>query len=393
MDGKICVFTSAHRVYDIRIFKKEIRSLLKNGLNVVYYANKENLDTRKEYIKNEESISENNLTLKINDNYYQNKRLKRFIKSLLFFLYLPKDCDIYHFHDPDLLFAGLALKILGKKVIYDVHENYRDSIKDKDYLPGIFKILISWIVSEFETFCCRFFDAIICATPYIEKRFMESKVLRTIVINNYPFISEFTLNKKLQVNKDNRIIYAGCITSNRGITQLVDSLVLINKSLLFKLILAGEIIPGEYEDKIKSLDGWKDTEYMGILSRDILAAEFKKASAGIVLFLPEKNHINAQPNKIFEYMSASIPVICSNFPLWREIVESNNCGICVDPFNKKEIASAIEYILTNDAEARIMGENGRKMVEEKCNWEKEEPKLISVYKQILQSKFTRESLS
>jgi glycosyltransferase involved in cell wall biosynthesis len=86
---------------------------------------------------------------------------------------------------------------------------------------------------------------------------------------------------------------------------------------------------------------------------------------------------------MFEYMSASLPLITSNFPFWKEIVEGNNCGICVNPLNPQEIADAIKYIINNPKEAEKMGKNGRDAVEKKYNWTIEEIKLFKVYESIV----------
>jgi glycosyltransferase involved in cell wall biosynthesis len=59
----------------------------------------------------------------------------------------------------------------------------------------------------------------------------------------------------------------------------------------------------------------------GFVNREEAKQIMAESKAGIVTFLPLPNHINAQPNKMFEYMSASLPVICSDFPLWNSIVE------------------------------------------------------------------------
>ena len=79
-------------------------------------------------------------------------------------------------------------------------------------------------------------------------------------------------------------------------------------------------------------------------------------------------------------MSAGIPVIASNFPLWRDIIEGNNCGICVDPLNPNKIAEAIDYLFMHPEQAEIMGNNGRKAVENQYNWETEKEKLVGFYK-------------
>jgi glycosyltransferase involved in cell wall biosynthesis len=108
-----------------------------------------------------------------------------------------------------------------------------------------------------------------------------------------------------------------------------------------------------------------------------------RSLAGIVTFLPEPNHVTAQPNKMFEYMSAGLPVIASNFPLWREIIETNECGICVDPLDPKAIADAIDWLVENPTPARTMGENGSKAVMERYNWSVEEEKLLALYDKLI----------
>ena len=136
--------------------------------------------------------------------------------------------------------------------------------------------------------------------------------------------------------------------------------------------------------KIKKYENWSKVNTLGFLNRQQVSEVLAKSHAGIVTFLPEPNHINAQPNKMFEYMSAGLPVIASNFSLWREIIEGNQCGICVDPLNPKAIGDAIQYLVDNPQKAEQMGKNGRKAVEQKYNWSIEEKKLLTLYKHLLQ---------
>ncbi|MGI9316900.1 MAG: glycosyltransferase, partial [bacterium] len=83
------------------------------------------------------------------------------------------------------------------------------------------------------------------------------------------------------------------------------------------------------------------------------------------------------------YMAAGIPTIASNFPLWREIVEGNQCGICVDPLDPRAIGEAIQYLIDNPSEAERLGRNGRKAVEEKFDWAIEEQRLSKLYRELL----------
>ncbi|MCM8808341.1 MAG: glycosyltransferase, partial [Candidatus Omnitrophica bacterium] len=138
----------------------------------------------------------------------------------------------------------------------------------------------------------------------------------------------------------------------------------------------------EQRKRAISLKGWQNVEYLGYVNREKVKEIFLRSTGGMVLFLPEPNHVNAQPNKIFEYMSAGLPVISSDFPLWKEVIEGNKCGICVNPLNPEEIAEAIKYLVNNPDKAKEMGENGRRAVLEKYNWDIESKKLIEIYENL-----------
>ena len=203
---------------------------------------------------------------------------------------------------------------------------------------------------------------------------------RGIDVNNYPLLGELSTQQVSWTEKEERVIYAGGITAIRGISQLVDAMSLTQG---VTLDLAGQFSPMSLQTEIMGKTGWKNTYYHGLLSREDMAKVLGKSKAGIVTFLPAENHIDAQPNKMFEYMSAGLPVIGSNFPLWKDIIVGNNCGLCVDPSNPEEIAEAIEFIIKNPESSEKMGLNGQKAVHEKYNWNIEEDKLISLYNKLL----------
>lgn len=81
-------------------------------------------------------------------------------------------------------------------------------------------------------------------------------------------------------------------------------------------------------------------------------------------------------------MAAGLPVVASNFPSWREIVEINKCGICVNPLEPKEIARAVKYLIEYPEEAEKMSKNGRRAVLEKYNWGNESKKLLKIYEEL-----------
>jgi glycosyltransferase involved in cell wall biosynthesis len=120
-------------------------------------------------------------------------------------------------------------------------------------------------------------------------------------------------------------------------------------------------------------------EHLGLLDRPQVAQLLARAKIGMVLLHPTANYLNAQPVKLFEYMSVGLPVIASDFPLWRGIVESAGCGLLVDPLDPVTIARALVWLLRHPAEAREMGRNGERAVAEKYNWERESESLVSAY--------------
>jgi len=122
---------------------------------------------------------------------------------------------------------------------------------------------------------------------------------------------------------------------------------------------------------------------MGWIKTEDMWRKMAEATIGLVCFHPAANHVNAMPTKLFEYMAAGIPVVASNFPLWKEIVEGSSCGITVNPLEPKDIADAVQHLIDHPDEAEMMGENGRRAVLQKYNWENERQKLLALYHDLL----------
>lgn len=123
--------------------------------------------------------------------------------------------------------------------------------------------------------------------------------------------------------------------------------------------------------------------YIGRINRKQVNELYGSARAGIVIYQPAENHTESQPIKLFEFMAAGLPVVASDFPLWRKIVEDNDCGICVNPGNTNEVKAACEKLLDNPELAQRMGQNGRTVVEDQYSWNSEEKKLYSLYEMII----------
>ncbi|HEY4203132.1 MAG TPA: glycosyltransferase family 4 protein [Devosiaceae bacterium] len=287
---------------------------------------------------------------------------------------------IIHFHDPELLPLGLWLAFRRQQVIYDVHEDTPRQILDKHYLPQILRRPLAWLVETLERASFNSFAAFAVATPEIGRRFPASK---TVLVQNFPQLSEFNI-----VNIDNyddrgpNFAYVGGITAARGAREMVQALYLATQSTNVVLKLAGKFNQS-LQQELEALPGWKHVDFVGWVDRDATVDLLRECRAGLVLFHPDANHVKAQPNKMFEYMAAGLPVIASDFPLWREIIAGADCGILVDPLDPQAIATAMRWIIDHPEESRAMGERGQKAVKEHYNWEIEQKGLVALYRRLV----------
>lgn len=361
---RIVHLTSAHPRDDIRIFIKQCRTLAAHGYDVTLVV----ADG-----KGDEHID----GVAIADVGRLPGRLNRILRTTrrVYNKALALDADLYQFHDPELMPVGLKLKRRGKAVIFDSHEDVPRQLLGKPYLGPVSRRVLPPLVSAYQRFACARFDGIIAATPSIRDLFLKINPA-TVDVNNFPIIGEF--ERALPwTEKEKQVCFIGRISSIRGIRQMVQAGALLQSGA--RLHLAGIFSEPAVEAQVKAHPGWERVTDHGVLDRAGVHDLLAHSVAGLVTLLPLPNHVDALPTKMFEYMSSGIPVIASSFPLWREIVEGNRCGICVDPFDPKAIAAAIDYLVWHPDIAQAMGERGRKAVLEKYNWDVEASRLTNFY--------------
>ena len=365
---KVVHLTSVHPRYDTRVFHKMCISMANQGFDVTLVV----ADGKGNSIESGVNII---------DVGKFDSRFDRVVKATkkVYQKGLELNGDLYHLHDPELLHIGLKLKRAGKQVIFDSHEDVPKQLLGKPYLNKPILWMLSKAYENYEKFACSRFNGIITATSFIQEKF-EAINSKVIAINNFPILKTKKTAEDWNIKKK-QVCYVGSLTRVRGIVEICSAMEQLETDVVLEL--AGNFGERNLEENIRNLKGWEKVNAIGYADRSKVDEILAQSMAGLVTLHPLINYLDALPVKMFEYMNAGIPVIASDFPLWREIVEQSNCGILVDPLNPEAIAKAIDFIVMNPDKAKEMGLNGQKAVHKMYNWQNEELKMIDFYQEIL----------
>ena len=369
---KICHVTSAHKSDDARIFKRECGSLARVPDYDVYLLAKG------------ESREEAGVTV-IGVGEMPEGRWERyfgFTKTLLEKA-LEIDADIYHLHDPELLSVADKLRKKGKAVIYDSHEDYALYMMDRQWIPKSLRKTASNAYKKYEkSIVSKLSGAVVC---YHWTKARYDKYNKNVeMIFNFPLIDEG--EDFVPKGNTNTLAYAGGISQQWCQENIIAALEKVERDVTYILAGSGS---EDYMNSLKSMAGWSKVEYLGrIPQEEVQEKVYERAYIGMAVldYISQcKGTLgNLSNTKLFEYMYMGLPVICTDFVLWKEIINEEKCGICVCPKDVDQITDAIKTLLDNPEMGREMGERGRQAVINKYNWSSEEKKLLSLYKRVIE---------
>lgn len=293
---------------------------------------------------------------------------------------LRERAAVFHIHDPELLPFGLLLKVLGKRVIYDVHEDLPRQIQSKTWLPKWSRTTAAAAAAAVEAVAGRSMDVIIAATPPIARRF---PVAKTILVQNYPIHREFPTDPPRHSIRPMEGVYVGSVTARRGIAEMTSAVGHVHARHGFRLKVAGVVSPPELADEIARSPGGGRVDFLGWQERAEVIAQLCRARVGLLLLHPTPAYRVSQPTKLYEYMLAGLPVIASDFEGWRDIVNRAQAGFLVDPFDGLAVAQAVEWILEHPGEAEEMGSRGSSAARNSFSWSPEGARLVAAYDRLL----------
>lgn len=368
----VCILTSVHRALDTRIFYKQARTLAKAGYRVILIA---------QHDKNEVVDGVTILALPP----IQNRLLRIMGAWHLFCLALKQKASIYHLHDPELLPVALLLKWYCKRpVIYDVHEDYAATTLIKKWIHPVLRKSVASIIGSLEKLLADQVSTVITATDDMKQGFSGCRA-PVISLNNYPLRQIALQLDDITADNFNTIIYTGIISKERGFETIIEALDLVTQDFPEATCLI--------MDKTRDLD-WLEPRLRSMMEKLILSGNmkligwvphqevFRYIRASGIGWRPGHFFQEGISTKTLEYMACGKAVVSSDVSLTASIVRESECGILVDAGSASAHADAITSLLHHPDEARQMGENGRKAVLEKYNWENEAKKMLDLYQML-----------
>jgi glycosyltransferase involved in cell wall biosynthesis len=287
------------------------------------------------------------------------------------------DADLYHFHDPEFLPYGTHLARAGKRVIYDAHEDVGTQIRYKDWLPGPSRVPVARGIARLEAACVTRIDAVVSPSLAALERLAPHQP-RTVLVANYPRLDDLGAVAPWH-GRARAACYVGGISRVRGAHALVDAMAHADA----ELYLAGPISPPGLQRELERSAGWRRVQYVGRIPPDRVPELLGRARLGVLPLQPIPNYRVAYPVKLFEYLAAGLPVVSTDVPLWRDLLETYECGVCVPPDSPRRLAQAMTSLLDDDASARSMGERARRAAEQHYSWQSQADALVGLYAELL----------
>ncbi len=374
---KICVLSVLHPPFDKRVFQKVATSLARAGYEVTLIVPSESPI----------AVTQGITFRTISPAKSMLERLLSVAK--LTWLGMRERAIVYVAVEPESWVSGLLIKgMSGSKVVFDVHEHVPTEFAK--FFPGVSRRGVAWMTAQFMRIFARFTDHIILTRASFDDPFKGLKTPRSVVINtNHLQAKQEEIPNSLVERYGNRptIIHQGLFGDVRGSWELLEATKIVARAHPdLKVILLGRYEYGDVEEYKRAVEECGLSHVFDFISWvpfEDVPAYIAVSRVGLILFQPGSlNHLLAMPHKLFDYMREAKPTIAPSFALEvQSIVNETNCGILVDVTNPEAIADAIMRLLRDTEEAARLGENGRRAVELKYNWQSDERRLLAVFEE------------
>ncbi len=302
---------------------------------------------------------------------------------------IKSKADIIHFHDPELALLLLPVALLGiKKTVCDIHEHPSRVISGKAWIPKPFRKLIG-----------AFFTRLLINTPYIydhvilaEERYrplFPSKSNITVILNHAlipnPDIPFYNRYEGFNPEENLNLLYVGSLTETRGATVMLKTARLLKEHFPnLTLHLVGKALPASLETILykASRENAGTINYHGYIDHKKTTDLYRHAHIGLIPLQPHPNYLDSIATKFYDYMIHGLPCIASDFPLWKEFLDKNLCGISVDTTDPNRLSESIRKLASSPKTLTELSQNAYQRAREKYDWKSEGDKLLEIYKKL-----------
>jgi glycosyltransferase involved in cell wall biosynthesis len=370
--GRVCIVAPVHAWDNVRVFHKQAITLAAAGHQVVLLAQ-----------------AQGRLTLQgVQVKAIWAPRTPRLLRFLCLPLVLVQTllqrADVYHLHNPDTLPLCIALKTIGRRVIYDTHEDFSRRIAIREWIPGPVRSVVSLMVAGSERLVAKIADRTLATQAGVAERLGAKAVL----IGNPPRTDAALLQrvyakaKKLPRFPDDHLcaIYIGLASEGRGLFDMIDAAELVNREYRLRLRIIGPAVPGQIE-RARQRPGWRYVEYLEAMPQEDAFAYVAASDVGLAVLHDLADVSQADPNKLYEYMAFGKPFIASAFPEWKARLGGTDGGWFVAPGDVEQITAVLKASM--DPQARSRKGQAAAAYVRTYNWETESGKLIAVYRGVL----------
>ena len=289
----------------------------------------------------------------------------------------------YHCHDLNSILAGYrARTIHPAPLVYDAHElwphrNRPDARRRK-----------TWVIEKADRFFCRRCDAVITVNDsiarHMEKRYRLKK--EVVVVRNIASLADRAGTPEHGMLDDvprPRLVYVGGIQTNRGLEQVIAAMPLIHDASFAAIGPGDPDYRAELERRVAQQGLVGRVRFIDWVPPDAVVATVAQGDLGLCLF--QGGHLSyywTLPNKFFEYLHAGVPVLASDFPETKRLVDEYEVGAVCDPGDPADIARTVNLLLSRPDDLARMRDNALKAAQE-LNWEHERERLVGLYRRLV----------
>ncbi len=293
--------------------------------------------------------------------------------------------QILHICMPELLPIALLCRLFGLNVVYEVQENLRLKFDRKRYNNHpVFQRAFAGFEQLARHYCYHVFTEDSYLATYTGLK------LPYALVHNYPdpaffdSLSQPSLSTA-PVTDGPHLLYVGVVSFDRGLDTMIETIALLAAHYpAIRLHLFGRCAFARRE--LEAVPAYAEVRdhmvFYGQTDPKIAYTGTTRYIAGLALLKPVGDYPGSYPTKLFEYMAASLPVLTADFPLYRAVVESAQCGYCVEPADSSQVAQKLISLIEHPDEAALMGKRGRLVSTYMYNWQTEANQLLGLYNSI-----------